>query len=306
MCKTSTHALFSMRRMTVNFLLVSAAVAFCSVADAADREDFTPDDLMNPTKVDIYGSDWGQLGKTRWGNMPGIHIGTAGSTQAHRFVRFNLDTYNGDGPPNIPGQFMKGTEIRTRDRWPLKTGQTLNFTAKIKFPDYGYKGYIPAFYPYTDAGLENDSSEYGQQRNEIDFEFLTKLMGDGTNQKKEIWTNVFKNGTPAAKTVEAPQIILWGNWNTFKISWTKRTVKWFVNDMNKPVRTETVNTPSETVSLGLHFNIWYSATWSDAYDPSFTPVSNSAQNRQMAMDVLEAHVFYLPLKSQGKNTKPKK
>ena len=193
--------------------------------------------------------------RTKWSNNI-VLLPPGEVDQEQRYARFTLRRYS----PGATSFF--GTHIRTDAyawKFTANDDKPLVFTAKMRFPDMT-EGILAAFFVYQDTISGNGS--------EIDNEVpMTLLVSD------RLWLNVHKGSSDFGNVVVPGQGANyknpiqkvtapgggWGQWHIYKISWTKTTVEWYVDDqlMRKVPRGDLPNLlPDPDVSMHVHLNIW--------------------------------------------------
>lgn len=257
--------------------LLAGAGAFPALAQVLFRDDFNGSAL--DTRRWMVGT-W-NLGRTRFGHTPAVSGGLA---------RLRVDTYN----PAAPGQLFKGTEILTRQNFPLgQNGQGLEYTARLRMvPMPG--GFVGAFYAYnTDArGLSDEidfellSNWANAPRAPANDRMLVSTWDDWDRQRPTYFDGVHhSDARPAPAGFDAYAF------NTYTMRWLPGRTDWLVN--GKLVHSTTQ--AQADLAMPLKLNLWApAANWAEAYNPAYGPTANPYANRIWQMEVDYAQVSAIP------------
>ncbi|MDJ0798684.1 MAG: family 16 glycosylhydrolase [Calothrix sp. MO_167.B12] len=198
-------------------------------------------------------------------------------------VILRLDTHNPSA--STPGDSFFGSEIRT-----AKFGQSsgLAFEARIAWTGPIQRGIVAGFFSYTIRDGNGDGRiNKTDPHDEITFELLGNEIDNALqnpNQKQQVLTNVY-NDDPLEEPGDKELVPIDGdlrNFNTFRVEWLSDRVRWLINGVE--VRTEFDTVPDEDMDIRL--NIWAAAdNFPHAFDASFKPTSNPAENQTFSYEV---------------------
>ncbi|MEN8180929.1 MAG: glycoside hydrolase family 16 protein [Myxococcota bacterium] len=198
-----------------------------------------------------------------------------------------LDTHN---PTALrPGDSFLGSEIRTREYFPLEEG--LAFEARLRFVDDAGEpvppGIVGGFFSFTTDGMVRD---------EIDFELLSNELRAARNR---VLTNVFSDddfSQPGNKAFAVVPGLDLGAFHLYRVEWRPDRIRWFVDGVL--VREVLERLPDEPMNVRV--NIWVPhAGFAEAYDAGLVPTADPSANRTFLLEVDEVRVTRLPEPSAG-------
>lgn len=281
----------------------------------------------------------GNLGRSTFSLIRGLSKKPGGGPNGEDVAQFDADTFFNWADPSqsfAPWHRTQGAEVWTQQFWPLKDGRDLCWEATVRlFGAGGPRGVIPAFFSYNDkrvaserAGITNGNLQYGDFRNEIDFEYLHNLI-----PQNQIHLNPWNLGsqnptnTSVAAIMNAQNSPGWSGWWDYKITWSYKEqgtfVRWFMKpsgfgpwrmirqefperfqiNCSPPLKTPLPNNTVVPTELRLHFNIWSASLPGDshpgadpfpeAFDQAFIPTPANSPNRKRTLfQVASARVYY--------------
>ncbi len=200
---------------------------------------------------------------------------------ANGYAELRFDTFN----PGAPGSGFLGTEIATRQYYPV--GKGIAFEARVWIDPSMPRGTVTSLFSYV---FRNPGGV--PQQDEIDWEFISnRYVGVPMPQ---VSTNVYKDEfLGAGQPIEfgVPSAELRGHWHTYRVEWYPDRVRWLMNGRLVVERFDRV--PDDAMSVRLNF--WApSADWASAFDSGLAPAFNPGSNVTYRYRVDYLRVFALP------------
>ena len=197
-------------------------------------------------------------------------------------ARLRLDTYD---PTFFNGRF-RGSEIDTIQTFQPTAGSGISFEASVRSDVNLPSGAITSMFGF---GLDTTSAIL--QRDELDFEFLTKQYKNPSNPTVFLNRYDDEGFSSLGQSASVFTDINFAEFNTFKMNWFTDKVEWLIND--ELIYTALDEIPNEPMSL--RFNTWVpDQFFPEAYDPTFLEAQKFDDNQTYFYDIDYAKVSAIP------------
>lgn len=198
-------------------------------------------------------------------------------------AQLRLDTFNPTDwwyQQGYDNSTFWGSEMDTIQQWSPTSTEAIRFEARVKNDVNTPSGVVTSVFGFGLTGV-------GTNKDEIDFEFLSKQYLD-TTSPETLMVNSFNDepytsaGTPELLAIDLDFSV----YNTFRMDWYDDQIQWYVNDMF-------VYSQDVTLShaMGLRLNTWVPDSYfGQAYDSSLVAAAQLADNQTYIYEVDWARV----------------